>query len=105
MSADVDGGGEATPMSAFLSYARLDCPRVQPLITALQDSRLDVWWDAAIDSGALFAKTIAAALEASDAVIVVWSKRSIESNWVLDEAMHGRDRSAPHANRTIARMS
>ena len=79
-------------MRVFLSYARLDRPRIQPLITALEDSGLEVWWDARINGGALFAKTIAAALEASDAVIVVWSKLSIESNWVLDEAMHGRDR-------------
>src|SRR3984893_2323209 len=92
MNGDVGGGGEATPMRVFLSYARLDRPRIQSLITALEDSGLEVWWDARINGGALFAKTIAAALEASDAVIVVWSKLSIESNWVLDEAMHGRDR-------------
>jgi TolB-like protein/Tfp pilus assembly protein PilF len=92
MNGDADGSGGATPLRVFLSYARLDRPRVQPLVTALEASGLDVWWDARIEGGALFAKTIAAALEASDAVIVVWSKRSIESNWVLDEAMHGRDR-------------
>ncbi len=79
-------------MRVFLSYARLDRPRIQPLIGALENSGLEVWWDARIDGGALFAKTIAAALEASDAVIVIWSKLSIESNWVLDEATHGRDR-------------
>lgn len=92
MNTDVEGGGKATPMRVFVSYARLDRPRIQPLIAALEDSGLAVWWDARIDGGALFAKTIAAALEASDAVIVVWSKLSIESNWVLDEAMYGRDR-------------
>ncbi len=74
----------ATPVRVFLSYARLDRPRIQPLIAALKDSKIEVWWDARIDGGALFAKTIAAALEASDAVIVVWSKVSIDSNWVLD---------------------
>jgi len=31
-------------------------------------------------------------LEAADAVVVVWSEASVQSNWVLDEAMHGRDR-------------
>ncbi|HEV2044935.1 MAG TPA: TIR domain-containing protein, partial [Sphingomicrobium sp.] len=51
-----------------------------------------VWWDAMIEGGASFAKSIRGALDAADAVIVLWSKTSVESDWVADEAAQGRDR-------------
>ncbi|HEV2043086.1 MAG TPA: TIR domain-containing protein, partial [Sphingomicrobium sp.] len=51
-----------------------------------------VWWDAMIEGGASFAKSIRGALETADAVIVLWSKTSVESDWVADEAAQGRDR-------------
>ena len=44
-----------------------------------------------IEGGAAFAKSIEAALENSNAVIVVWSAASVGSDWVLDEAAKGRD--------------
>lgn len=50
-----------------------------------------MWWDTLIEGGSAFTKAIAAALDASSAVLVVWSKASVESDWVLDEAMHARD--------------
>ena len=79
-------------LRVFLSYARIDRPRVAMLADALGAAGFDVWWDALIEGGAAFAKTIAAALDAADVVVVVWSKTSVESDWVLDEAMHARDR-------------
>jgi TolB-like protein/Tfp pilus assembly protein PilF len=82
---------ELRPLRIFLSYARVDRPQVAVIATALQADGFEVWWDALIEGGAAFTKAIAAALEASTVVIVVWSKASIESDWVLDEAMHGRD--------------
>ena len=44
-----------------------------------------------IEGGAAFAKSIEAALDKSNAVIVVWSAASVGSDWVLDEAAKGRD--------------
>jgi TolB-like protein/Flp pilus assembly protein TadD len=75
-----------------VSYARADRPRVRALTGALESDGFEVWWDALIEGGAEFRKLIAKALDAADVVIVVWSKHSIDSDWVLDEAMHGRDR-------------
>jgi TolB-like protein/Tfp pilus assembly protein PilF len=75
----------------FLSYARTDRPQVEPIASGLQAEGFEVWWDALIEGGAAFARSIAAALESSGVVIVIWSRTSIESDWVLDEAMHGRD--------------
>jgi hypothetical protein len=76
----------------FLSYARVDHPQVEPLAQALQNAGFRVWWDAALEGGHHFAAEIERELEAADAVVVVWSEASVQSNWVLDEAMHGRDR-------------
>lgn len=76
----------------FLSYAHADRARAQRLAGALEDLGYAVWWDALIEGGTSFARSIDDALEKADAVIVVWSKRSIESDWVRDEASQARDR-------------
>ena len=81
-----------TPAMVFISYARADRARVAPLAAALLAKGYDVWWDALIEGGAGFAKMIEAKLDAADAVIVVWSTTSVESDWVRDEAAHARDR-------------
>lgn len=81
-----------TPVSVFLSYSRADQEPVRVLVQALEQAGLQVWWDAQIEGGAAFAKAIETALQASDAVIVLWSSRSVASDWVLDEAANGRDR-------------
>lgn len=79
-------------MRLFLSYARTDRAEVEPLAEALMSAGFDVWWDAAIEGGHSFSAEIERQLEAADAVLVVWSADAVRSNWVLDEAMHGRDR-------------
>ncbi len=80
------------PASVFLSYARADRARVAPIADALTANGLEVWWDALIDGGAAFAKLIEARLNAADAIVAIWSATSVESDWVRDEAAHGRDR-------------
>ena len=52
----------------------------------------EIWWDARIEGGAAYARSISSALDRADAVIVLWSARSVESDWVRDEAAQGRDR-------------
>lgn len=91
MGADYLIEGNDRKSRVFLSYARVDRQRVSAIATALEAEGFDVWWDTLIEGGASFSKTISAALENSTVVIVVWSKSSIESDWVLDEAMQGRD--------------
>ena len=84
--------GEAGRTTLFLSYAHADAKRAEALAAALGARGYTVWWDTMIEGGASFAKSIREALEAADAVIVLWSKTSIESDWVADEAAQGRDR-------------
>lgn len=91
MSGNGDSHGDVGRRRIFLSYARADQELAAKLAKALEDSGLDVWWDRLIHSGAEFSKSIEAALENCDAVVVAWSRASVVSDWVLDEAARGRD--------------
>src|SRR5579863_8965222 len=83
---------EAGGWRVFVSYARADKARVQPIVEALNAQGCEVWWDSHIRGGAVFAREIEAELNAAHAVIVVWSAVSVESDWVRDEAAVARDR-------------
>jgi TolB-like protein len=76
--------------TVFLSYAHADKDRATLLAAALERAGLDVWWDTLIEGGAQFAHSVEVALQDSDAVIVAWSRASVMSDWVLDEAAQGR---------------
>lgn len=82
----------AQDRTVFISYARPDRARVEPLAAALTAAGYDVWWDALIDGGAAFATTIEERLAGAGAIVVVWSAHSVASDWVRDEAAHARDR-------------
>jgi len=76
----------------FLSYKREDRDKVRPLVEALQAQSWSVWWDNRIGAGETWDQVIEAELRAAKCVLVVWSKRSIESDWVRAEAHDGRER-------------
>lgn len=76
----------------FLSYAHDDRTQAHRLAAALERAGYTVWWDALIEGGTVYTKSINEALDAADVVVVLWSKHSIDSNWVRDEAAQGRDR-------------
>ena len=83
---------DAKRLTLFLSYAHADEVRARKLATALGEAGYNVWWDALIEGGTAYAKTINNALETADVIIVLWSSASVESDWVRDEAALGRDR-------------
>src|SRR6476469_3031543 len=90
MAEDVTDGAKSATL--FLSYARADEASARRLANALEQSGYTIWWDAMIEGGAAFGRSIAEALESADADLVLWSKTSIDSDWVKDEAAQGRDR-------------
>lgn len=92
MASEKDRASEAKQPTLFLSYAHADAKRAEALAAALGQRGYTVWWDNLIEGGASFARSIRAALEAADAVVVLWSTTSIDSDWVADEAAQGRDR-------------
>lgn len=77
--------------SVFLSYDRDDVEQARHFARTLEVAGHEVWWDLHVRGGAQFSKVIEEALNSADAVVVLWSKRSIESAWVRDEAAVGRD--------------
>jgi len=76
----------------FVSYARVDKHRVVPLVAALESQRWSVWWDPAIVPGQEFDELVARELKLASAVLVVWTKDSVQSRWVRGEAREGADR-------------
>jgi hypothetical protein len=77
----------------FISYKREDRPFAQSLARALEAYDLRVWWDHELEAGDAFRQVIQAKLDAADAVIVLWSRASTQSAFVLDEAGRGLARS------------
>lgn len=75
----------------FLSYARDDVGRAKSLAVAIERAGYSVWWDRELVGGAEYSREIDDALKAADVVIVLWSKVSVGSAWVRDEAAAGRD--------------
>src|SRR4051794_561219 len=75
----------------FLSYAREDRACAGVLARVLEAAEHEVWWDRHIDSGEEFAAEIEAELDKADVVLVAWSRQSVKSRWVRDEAAVGGD--------------
>jgi hypothetical protein len=74
----------------FISYDRRDIVIAQQLVGALRRRSIEVWWDNDIAVGERFRHFIRRAIESSKAVIVIWSKYSIDSEWVNAEARLAR---------------
>jgi hypothetical protein len=75
----------------FISYAREDRAEVERLAGQLEAAGLSCWWDRHLAAGARYLETTEAELNSAKAVLVVWSKHSVGSHWVADEAGVGRD--------------
>jgi hypothetical protein len=76
----------------FISYASEDRSRVEPLAKELEEQGWSVWWDRTIPPGKTFDQVIEEAIKAARCVIVLWSKKSIKSDWVKEEANIGKQR-------------
>jgi hypothetical protein len=77
----------------FISYAHEERTLARKLADALLAARgWSVWWDTSLRTGEQFPKRIQDAVAASRCVVVLWSKHSIDSNWVVAEASEGWER-------------
>ncbi len=72
----------------FLSYSRQDVAKIETLAVTLQQMGWSVWWEREIRAGSSFDRVIEQALTNARAVIVAWSRHSVESDWVRAEAAH-----------------
>ena len=76
----------------FVSYASEDRERVRAIVEAIEQAGFSVWWDRRIGVGSSFDREIERELGIARCVVVVWSKASVESDWVRDEAQIGHER-------------
>lgn len=77
--------------SVFVSYAREDAVKAQAIARALEEASFNVWIDQRMHSGSEYSREIEQALKDAAAVVVLWSRNSVDSAWVRDEAAEGRD--------------
>ncbi len=76
----------------FISYASEDRNRVKFLAHALERKGWSVWWDRRIPTDKPFDEVVQEALNTSRSVVVVWTKTSVKSTWVKNEARKGLKR-------------
>ena len=70
----------------FLSYSRENAARAKLFADAFVAEGFEVWWDAQLRSGEEYDRVTEVALRSAKAVVVLWSKRSVDSSWVRAEA-------------------
>lgn len=75
----------------FISYARDDEPVARRLAKAFAAAGHDVWWDAQLPAHRAYSDEIERNLRAARAVVVLWSSRSANSQWVRAEADFARN--------------
>src|ERR1051325_7049819 len=73
----------------FLSYSHHDSDRAGSIASTLEARGWSVWWDPAVRSGESFVSIINREINAASFVVVLWSKQSVTSRWVLEEALYG----------------
>ena len=76
----------------FLSYNEKDREVAHRVAAMLGAGGWTVWWDRRIPAGETWRSVLEDALENMRCMVVVWSKRSVESEWVYEEASEGRRR-------------
>ena len=70
----------------FLSYNREDQARAKLFAEAFSGHGFEVWWDVGLKAGEAYDQVTEKALREAKAVVVLWSKKSVESRWVRAEA-------------------
>src|SRR3984885_15522233 len=70
----------------FLSYSRDDQATARRFAEGFEREGLSVWWDVTLNPGEAYDQVTEKALRTAKAVVVLWSKRSVDSRWVRAEA-------------------
>ncbi len=75
----------------FVSYARSTEEQAMKVEAALRDAGYGVWRDAELPAHRAYAEVIQERLNASKAVVVLWSEEAAKSHWVRAEADSARE--------------
>jgi TIR domain/Bacterial Ig-like domain (group 2) len=74
----------------FISYANEDRESAAQLAQMLETVGWQVWWDRRIPAGRTWRSVLEDALRGMRCMVVLWSKDSVESPWVTEEAEEAR---------------
>jgi hypothetical protein len=73
--------------TVFFSYKSEERQTAQSLMNALRaELGCSVWWDQDLQTGGQWSQEIDAAVQSAACVVVLWSKLSVQSQWVHQEA-------------------
>jgi Tol biopolymer transport system component len=75
----------------FLSYSRDDQATARLFAEGFEREGFSIWWDATLNPGEAFDQVTEKALRDAKAVVVLWSKKSVDSRWVRAEATQAND--------------
>jgi TIR domain len=84
--------GTSSMADIFVSYANEDRDRAKVVAVALEHSGWSVWWDREVAIGRTWDETIEEEIEKARSVVVLWSPRSVTSDWVKNEARDAKSR-------------
>ncbi len=73
----------------FISHSSVDVDHARQVAGVLADAGYSVWWDDELRSGERFQESIIRELNDALAVVVLWSRAAVESDWVYSEARRG----------------
>ncbi len=76
----------------FISYKKEDFQLADRVVKALQTEGFSVWWDDGLTPRTAWDATLEREIAAAATVVVLWTPRSIVSDWVRTEAHYGDDR-------------
>ena len=76
--------------AVFISYSHKDRSVCEKIVSFLESEGLSVWYDKGLVPGALFRIKIAEVIAGSDYFMVLISKSSISSDWVIDEVEYAK---------------
>jgi formylglycine-generating enzyme required for sulfatase activity len=75
----------------FVSYTHTDRDRAERFAQRFRDSGFSVWWDDDINPRVSWDETIEREIDSAASVVVLWSPRSVASEWVRKEAHYAHD--------------
>jgi hypothetical protein len=78
----------------LVSYSSTEKEKARLVAESLEAAGFSVWWDRSLKPGETFDRVIQREIEAAKAIVVLWTKASVESQWVREEADVGRQRDA-----------
>lgn len=74
----------------FVSYSRKDQPLVKRVVKALESCGYSLWWDQRLTPQEAWDSTIEMEIKKARAVLVLWSRRAVASEWVRSEADYAK---------------